>query len=377
MDEMVAFLARRLRSFGLQTAVLHTTVTPGVRGRLGQMLVSSGIDVVTLDEPDGREWLRRWAPDVVSAHGAPAWVLDECRSRSVPYVETLHGMHSLFDIDWKAEAARNRGVTAIVAVSELVRRQYLCGAPQFPADRVVTIPNGVDSDRRERGERAMARAQLGLSDEFLFVCLARHCLQKNTYGLIRAFAPFADRHPAAHLLIAGRVDDASYFRHVRALRDAASARDRIHLVDHVPEPGTLLAAADAFVLDSFFEGWSLASMEALHAGLPVVASDVGGAREQLGRDGERGYLVPNPLGDPLSVSWTAIGARCYAPQVNQAELVTAMASIVRDREHWTARRELLAAESERRFHPDRCARAHAELLHACVARRAASVSAPA
>ena len=49
-------------------------------------------------------------------------------------------------------------------------------------------------------------------------------------------------------------------------------------------PPHLLAAADGFVLDSFFEGWSLASMEALFAGVPMVLSEVGGAREQIGDD---------------------------------------------------------------------------------------------
>lgn len=371
MDEMVAFLARRMRVHGFQTAVLHTVVegAPDGKGRLGQMLADAGIDVVVCSEVDGRHWMRAWSPDVISAHGAASWVLDEARSSDTPYVETLHGMHSLFDVDWDAEARRNQEVTAIVAVSELVRRQYLTGAPRYPAERIVTIPNGVDSERRQRAERLAARTALGLRDEFLFVSLARHCLQKNTFGLVAAFAELAESHPDAHLLIAGRVEDFFYFRQVRELRDTSVARDRIHLRDHASDPGMLLSAADAFVLDSFFEGWALASMEALYAGLPVIASDVGGAREQLGPDGERGYLVPNPLGDPLNMSWKQIGAASLARQANRRELIAAMSAVISDREHWTAKREHLAAESARRFHPDGCIRRHADLLHSAAAGR--------
>jgi glycosyltransferase involved in cell wall biosynthesis len=369
MDEMVAFLARRLRAHGFLTAVLHTVAADASaeKGRLGQMLADAGIEVVVLDEAAGRRWMRAWGPEVISAHGAADWVLDEARSGSIPYVETLHGMHSLFDVDWTAEARRNQAVTAIVAVSELVRRQYLNGAPAYPADRIVTIPNGVDSDRRQRTSRLAARTALGLRDEFLFVSLARHCLQKNTFGLVAAFSELAAAHEDAHLLITGRVEDPFYFRQVRDLRDASPASRQIHLRDHASDPGLLLSAADAFVLDSFFEGWALASMEALHAGLPVVASDVGGAREQLGPDGERGFLVPNPLGDPLTMSWKRMGAASLAPQVNQRDLVTAMERVIGHRDHWAAKREQLAAESERRFHPDGCVRQHADLLGAVAA----------
>lgn len=368
MDEMVAFLARRLRSCGFRTAVLHSrpsSAAAGAKGRLAEVLAAEGIDVAVLGEAAGRRWLRDWGPDVVSAHGALPWVLDEARLLPVPYVDVLHGMHSLFEVNWSAEIERSRGIAAIVAVSEHVRRQYLAGAPMFPPERIITIPNGVDEDRRSAVDRATARATLGLSDEFLFVSLARHCLQKNTYGLVSAFGEVAAQHPDAHLLIAGRADDAVYCAQVRRLRDSLPAgRRQIHLRDHAPDPGLLLSAADGFVLDSFFEGWALASMEALHAGLPVVASDVGGAREQIGDDGRRGFVVQNPLGDALSVDWKRMREVCYSRQVNRDGLIAAMELVLRDRARWAATRSALAGESARRFHPDRCAQEHAALLHA-------------
>jgi glycosyltransferase involved in cell wall biosynthesis len=369
MDEMVAFLALRLRGHGIDTTVLHTCATEEATaspGRLARMLIDGGVPVVLHAEPAGRQWIRDFAPDVISAHGALGWALDEASTLGVPYVDVLHGMHSLFSTDWAAEERRNRKLARIIAVSEQVRLQYLSGAPSFPPERIVTIPNGVDDVRRVAVDRAAARAALGLKDEFLFVSLARHCLQKNTYALVAAFEEVAAAHPDAHLLIAGRVEDAMYGSQVRTLRDSLAARDRIHLRDHAPNPALLLAAADGFVLDSFFEGWALASMEALHAGLPVVASDVGGAREQLGEPGVRGRLVGNPLGDPLFMTWESMGAAQYAPQVNRGELVTAMSAVVRDRAHWAQQREALAAESAQRFHPDACLAAHAELLRSVV-----------
>jgi glycosyltransferase involved in cell wall biosynthesis len=369
MDEVVAFLARRLPGQGMQTAVLHATSDPSPTGeptgRLGRMLRSSGIEVYEADESRAPDWIKQWRPDVITAHGAPDWVLAIAHQVGAPYVDNLHGMHMHFWADWSAVAARDAKLSAIVSVSELVRQQYLAGNRHFPPDRIVTIPNGVDDERRVSGDRAAVRARLGLADEYVFVSLARHCQQKNSYGLLTAFGELARQHPEAHLVIAGKPDQPRYYRQMLRLRDELACRDRIHLRNHVAAPAELLAAADGFVLDSFFEGWSLASMEALFAGLPVVLSEVGGAREQIGDKPERGYLVPNPLGDPFSVmDWASIGMARYRPQLNRDELVSAMHDLVADRERYRSNRERLAAESAARFSADSCLAQHAAVLTA-------------
>jgi glycosyltransferase involved in cell wall biosynthesis len=366
MDEVVVFLAMQLRRYGFNTAVLHASAKGNAdgnpTGRLGQYLRSTGIRTRELGPAIGAEWVSTWRPDVISAHGAPGWVLDVAARLSIPYVETLHGMHSLFNADWANEAARSHGLARIVAVSDLVRRQYLAGNPGFPPERTITIPNGVDNKRRRIPDRFTARARLGLNDEYLFVSLARHCLQKNTHGLISAFDDLAAHFADVHLLIAGRPDDPIYFGQVQRLHRSIDHQERIHLRDHIMNPGLLLAAADGFVLDSFFEGWSLASMEALCAGVPVVVSDVGGAREQVGDDVSRGYVIPNPAGDPLKVDWKRMREISFRRQPNREALVDAMASLVKDRDFRLTRRTDLSEESLIRFQADSCVRKHVELL---------------
>jgi glycosyltransferase involved in cell wall biosynthesis len=273
-------------------------------------------------------------------------------------------MHTHFSVDWAAEAARASKISAIVSVSELVRKQYLAGNSHFDANRIVTIPNGVDEERRVRGDRAAVRARLGLTGEYVFVSLARHTLQKNSYALIAAFAELARKHPNAHLVIAGFPSSTRYYRRMLRLRDESHCRGRIHLRNHASAPATLLAAADGFVLDSFFEGWSLASMEALFAGLPVVLSEVGGAREQIGKAPDRGYLVANPLGDPLAVNWESLAVAKFRPQTNRASLVAAMDNLVVRREYYLDNRDHLAEESAVRFSADTCLAKHAAVLTA-------------
>ena len=368
LDEVVAFLARRLPARGVRTAVLHATSSPAAngepRGRLGRMLQSQGIEVHEADESGVPRWIERWRPDVISAHHAPAWVLAAARRLGVPYVDTFHGSHDIFGADWQAEAARGANLSAIVSVCELVRQQYLAGNPHFPADRIVVIPNGVDDERRSGGDRMAARSRLGLTDEYLFVSLARYCLQKNSYGLLSAFAELARNRPEVHLVIAGRPDDIRYYRQTLRLRDSLPCRERIHLRDHAAAPAELLAAADGFVLDAFFEGSQLVSMEALCMGVPVVLSEAGTAREQVGDDPRRGYLVANPLGDPLRVNWESMGAARYRPQVNRDAFAAAMEHLVVGREDYLRDRERLAAESAVRFSPDVCLARHAAVLRA-------------
>jgi glycosyltransferase involved in cell wall biosynthesis len=370
LAEVVAFLARRLPAHRLQTAVLHATADPSATGepggRLGRMLRSSGIEVHEADLRGAPGWIERWRPDVISGHHAPAWVLVIAGRLGVPYVDNLHGMHDLFWEASQAEAARGAKVARLVAVSELVRQHYLASNRDFPPGRIVVIPNAVDDDRRPAGDRTAARERLGLADEYLFVSLARLCLQKNPYGLVTAFAELARHRPEAHLVLAGapQPDELRYYRRVLRLRDNLPGRDRIHLRDHLASPRELLAAADGFILDSFFEGWPLASMEALFAGLPVVLSDVGGAREQIGDDPGRGCLVANPLGDPLSVDWESIGSARYRPQVNRDEFVTAMDHLVAGRRDYLSHRDQLATESAARFSADACLARHAAVLRA-------------
>ena len=369
LDEVVGFLARCLPGLGVETAVLQARDgEPLPPGRLAQQLGRAGIAVAEPGRAAAAAWIDGFAPDVVSVHGAADWAVELAHGKSIPCVETVHGMHMFFGEVFAEVAPRRHLLAGVVTVSELVRDQYLNVTEHWAPDTVVTIPNGTDQSRRIPPSREVARRWLGLEDEYLFVCLARHCLQKNTYGLTAAFEEVAAKHDNAHLVIAGRPDDRLYTAQVKKLRDGMRVRDQIHLRDHVADPAALLRAADAFVLDSFFEGWALASMEALCAGVPVVLADVGGAREQLGAGSPNGILVPNPLGDPLAVDWDAMSAARFQEQVNRADIVDGMHSVVAARDEWARRGPAIAAESARRFRPEVMLARHAHVLRAAADR---------
>ncbi len=373
VEEVVAFLARRLPACGVQTAVLYTRpegrATGQLPGRAARALQSEGIEVCAVSEGKALDWVRGWQPDVISGHGDPVWAADAARRGGIPYVDNLHSINGVIgrDWSWQGEAARSGYLAAVIAVSDMLRRQYLATNPGFPVERIVTIPNGVD-ELRERGDRAVTREWLGITDEYLLVSLCRYCMQKNVYGLIAAFGDVARTHPEVQLVIAGNVDEPLYYRRLHHLREGMPHREQIHLRDHCRRPADLLAAADGFVLDSFFEGWPLASMEALCAGLPVVMADVSGAREQIGDDVRRGYMVANPLGDSL-VDWSACSAAKYRPQANREELAAAIERLISERARYQRDRQRLAAESAARFSAAQWAERHAAVLRAAASAR--------
>ncbi|HJU16627.1 MAG TPA: glycosyltransferase family 4 protein [Stellaceae bacterium] len=356
------FLARGLPSHGLDTVVAHTPWDRPDEETAGSLRLD-GVPVVKLAQHNVEQWLATHRPDIASIHGAPEWLVTAAAAARIPIVETLHGAHSLFDQStWPRERLRSRHITGFVAVSELVRRQYLRSNPGYPPDRVVTIPNGVDRRHIGHRDRAQARAWLGLHHEFLFVSLARYHIQKNTFGLVEAFSDVVRAYPEARLLCAGDVADPMYFEQVRQLRDGLPCAGQIHLCGPCPDVSAVLAAADAFVLDSFFEGWSMASMEAIFTGLPAILSEVGGAREQVGENGRRGLLVENPLGDPEAIDWQSIRRARFRPQVNRSVLVEAICAVIAERDRWRSAREELRAEAMDQLSVDLCVQRHAEVL---------------
>lgn len=362
VDEVVGFLARELRSRGFTIAVLLASDghTRGV-GMIGRELITEGFEIVDSDAVLGESWVAAWHPDVIYLHGGMRWPLDVANRLGVPAAAALHGMHDLFDVkasdvvEWSAKLA------GVVAVSELVREEYLAKSPELDTEKVIVIPNGVDPSKIARIDRAAARRALGLDEEVLLVSLARHCLQKNSYALVSAFEEVAKAIPGAHLLVAGRVDEAVYTRQVLALRERSIFKNRIHLRNNIQRTDVLLGAADAFVLDSFFEGWALSSMEALASGVPVVLSDVGGAREQLGSDVPNGLLVRNPIGDPIGLTWDRMLRARYREQENRDELIEALRLASAKRRPF-ASAAAISADAIGRFDPVRAVDAHTDFL---------------
>jgi glycosyltransferase involved in cell wall biosynthesis len=180
---------------------------------------------------------------------------------------------------------RNRTAT-FVCVSEGVAEEMRAHYPDA-AERMVTIHNGVDTEAfapQAHTEAARTlRGTLDIGEQRLVAAfVAREWGHK---GLKEAIAALA-LAPEWDLVVAGGGDEALY----RALADSLGVGENVHWLGVVREIQVVYALADAFVLPSSYETFSLVTFEAAASGLPVLATPVSGVCELI-RDGENGFLI--------------------------------------------------------------------------------------
>jgi glycosyltransferase involved in cell wall biosynthesis len=158
-----------------------------------------------------------------------------------------------------------------------------------PGARRIAIPNGVDVERFHPAgpeERRALRARLGLLGGPAVAWCGRLVPEKNVAGLLAVWRAVRVQHPESQLLVVGSGPEEAALRRV--------AGDGVVFLGEQSDVSPILRAADLFVLPSRTEGLSNALLEAMAAGLPVVATRAGAAEEMV-RDGETGRLVP--IGD--------------------------------------------------------------------------------
>jgi len=176
---------------------------------------------------------------------------------------------------------------AVVALTEHMRRQMrsLCDKD------VVVIPNGVDFARfRGLPYKREARRRLNLFPECpTLLYVGKLVRVKGVRFLVEAMDAVRHEVPSCQLVIVGAGTE---LQALERLVERLHLRENVRFVGEVSndEVPLLMAAADVFVLPSLSEGFPNVLLEAMAAGLPVVATNVGGIPE-LVEEGENGFLV--------------------------------------------------------------------------------------
>jgi glycosyltransferase involved in cell wall biosynthesis len=237
--------------------------------------------------------IRRERPDLIHSHTWKAGFVGRMAARlcGIPSIYTVHMWHfgpelphawRIFGPGLERAASRwsERTITVSRSGSE-VGRQYRIAAPS----RMVAIHNGIgDSPERVRaGENSIP----------VVVMVARFTEFKDHETIVRAFA---ELDIPAHLQLVG---DGPTRAATERLVDELDIRDRVEFPGDRDDVAQLLCRADVFVLASKLDNLPISILEAMRAGLPVIASDVGGISE-LVIHGETGLLVPPFLVAPMA-----------------------------------------------------------------------------
>lgn len=287
-------------------AVVSLTDVSDFRQRL-----HDGVPVYSLHKQPGKDpalywriWriLRELKPDIVHSRN-----LNALEAQIPAYLAgvrgRIHGEHGWDVHDLDGRSARYRRwrrmfrpfVQRYIALSGHIE-QYLRREVRVPAEKIVRICNGVDTQRfspPKLHRDSLAGIEFTAHTYVVIGTVGRLEVVKDQITLAKAFVELLRRHPElkqqCRLVIVG---EGSLRPAIEAVLTQGNVRDFAWLPGARDDIPAVLRALDIFVLPSRAEGISNTILEAMACGRPVVATDVGGNRELI-LDGETGAVVPH------------------------------------------------------------------------------------
>ncbi len=291
------------------------TVAFGGNGLLKQKLEKNGIRTHTIqsferDVHIKKEWsslfeihalIKELRPDIVhlnssKAGGAGAFIARLARVSKIVY--TAHGwpFHERKNIVWKSTVWVLSYITAILShtiilVSLYDRKNMYMPFVSKKCTVIKTALPRIDFLSRDASREILFTDDVSVKHEsdFWLATIAELTPNKNIFSAITAVAEYNKKNPSKRIFytIIGDGEQRSEFQEYLMKH---GLNEDIHLAGYVPDARTYLQAFDAFLLPSYKEGMPYAILEAGSAGLPVIASNVGGIPEIITHE-ENGLLV--------------------------------------------------------------------------------------
>ena len=211
----------------------------------------------------------------------------------IPMIATFHGA---VDVASGERLLRTKfsiiglGASAIVCVSSRLQEELSERSP-FPARKLRLIYNGVDPEQFKAPPAGNLKEELGLPDKArLVVSIGNIRPAKGYEYLIEAACEVAQTDPDTHFVVVGHQKKA-LFDQLQAQIAQSPIKPNIHFLGFREDVGNILKQADIFLLPSVSEGFSISTVEAMMAGVPVIATRSGGPEEILENE-QTGLLIP-------------------------------------------------------------------------------------
>jgi glycosyltransferase involved in cell wall biosynthesis len=290
---------------GLDQSRWHAVaILPG-RGWLYDQLVSNGVETIVLPERHAfdvgflwrvRQIIRDRRIDLIHGHlfGSAVRAGLLARLTNIPAVATLHGMADLAPAERFLAlklAILRAGLDRLVMVSPQLRDAFLSRV-RLPSDRVVVIPNGINVERFDATRDPQFRRSLNIGDdEFVVGSVGNLNAEKGFDVLLEAAALLKASGRQYRFVIVGDVNGRQSAE-LMALRQHLGLTEDVIFTGFRSDVPQALTAFDVYALSSRSEGFSISLVEAMAAGLPVVATRCGGP-EHIVSDQITGLLVEN------------------------------------------------------------------------------------
>jgi glycosyltransferase involved in cell wall biosynthesis len=322
-ERLVVDLAAQLAAQHLAVAIaapagpLDAELAPGVErlvlDETGRSPLGSARNAVRL-----ARFARRFRADVLHGHNVKASTVAAAAARLTgrrPRPAVAATFHGVAHAEYRAAARLLRGADRVACVSADLRDRLV--AAGHPPERLDVIPNAVSVAPPRPGDRAALAAELGLDDGPLVAIVGRLVPQKAHEHFLAAMAEVVRAVPEVQGIVVG---DGPRRAELEALSAACGLAGRVTFTGVRRDARELIARADVLVFSSHWEGLSIAALEGLAAGTPVVSTDVEGMRELL--SGGAGRLVPP--GDPEALAGAVVEV------LRSPELRAAMGAAGRD-----------------------------------------------
>ncbi len=238
--------------------------------------------------------VRAWKPDVVHSHMVHANLMGRVLRLLVPVpvlVSTIHNVYEGGPLLMAGYRLTNGLVDHMTIISQAAADRFI-GERIVPGRLLTVIANGVDTDRMRNvppEARDGLRRAIGVrEEEFIWLAVGRFEVAKDYPNMLRAFKEVRSCEPRAVLVIVGQ---GSLQGEAEGLAGELGLRDAVRFLGARDDVPAVMSAGDGYVMSSAWEGMPMVLLEAAAAGLPIVATAVGGNGEVV-RDGESGFLVP-------------------------------------------------------------------------------------
>jgi glycosyltransferase involved in cell wall biosynthesis len=232
--------------------------------------------------------------DVITAHSCHKAALSVARSYAQFEQDGNWGIADALRLFLERKNYAERRFKKVIAVSSGVKRELM----EFYGLReseVCIIPNGVDTERfhpaLKRTSGLALRERLGIRpDEIVLIVVAHEYGRKGLAHCIDALSLL--KNFPTRLLVVGNDRPEAY----RAQARQRSVADRVVFCGMVSEIETYYAASDIFLLPTYYEAFSLATLEAAASGLPLLVTKVNGTEEFI-REGVNGFFIQRDAED--------------------------------------------------------------------------------
>ncbi len=330
------------------TLALHRAGVPTLIvsvGRLGELAAAAREAGLTVEGLPARgaertyaRLLRNFAPTLAVSHFSTFGYRLFARC-GVPVVSFIHNVYAFMDAPQRARfAADDRMVAHYISVSAKATL-YATARLGIDASRITTVPNGLDLDQhagRVAAARPVDRASLGIAaDDYVFLNVASYNLHKGHYVMANAMRRLLGRRRDIRIVCIGNVVHQAHLDTLVAYLGDQGLAQHLLMPGYTPDVADWFAMADAFLLPSFIEGWSIAMNEAMGCARPMILTDTGGAAEVI--EGEdTGILIPNEYGAVTALDCALLDRLAYDTREFRIadDLVRAMERFADDRARW-------------------------------------------